>query len=1022
MEISPGIWFLVPNNVSDCSKFSIYIPNKKCEDMLRRDDLKIYKCKSIDFVRNLKLGRLNLELGELLNFSEDHINWEKTNDFEIINEDRKYHVVLNINIDNKCNEKLFMLCLGNDDYHIININEIHNDFFDFGLKNHLIKLNVKLIRDFLLKGLNNIELNGTPGQIHCFGERTFGLFCGKNHNRGSFSWCSGISLCGDGAILSFSHESFLLERSGHEVLKVVLKNFFQFKGETKKEKCVGFLGFSDYDSSNFIRNISNDNFIYSRGSLFESVELSNIEKSISNHKLDIIVINGNKEQKKPIHETKLSSKILKSYIFSGNLIIIGLCPWGWEYISGGRLNSHSISNGINKEMGMIFTNEYFCNEENYINIQNSSNCLLSSFYYWKELINSINKGIKNELNIDEYFLMTKDIECHLNMDLKTTEQNKILNLIVELLKKKTYLKLRPPFNMEEGINILNMAIACSRLIENKLDVIGDFQNKKYSFDDFDDWINANQFWKLEDNISDLYLSETYKELNLSTNELCCPVYDIPFEWQNTGVYIKYRKPLKVEFISGNKYCSFPFKSKIHIGSHSDFLRYKEKKILRRIPLINKIYNWNILESSCITIDSPCEGIVYFEYIPNIELSSTIEPLTKLNKDQSYNNIIGMIKFITLNEDEVELTPIYTIDKLKINTCLGDNRRVITDINVWTRIFSKENKKFSNLLPAWIELHGKKIILTIPSRVLYRINCFMVDDLLEFWDRVVDTQNELYYNYKWTKERIVCDTQISDGYMHSGYPILTHLDIVEEHLETGGLLDLKTLKKEGNWGIYHELGHNRQSDYWTFNGTEEVTVNLFTMYSYYKLHPNLYPFNISYVIDQISLGIEYLLEINSEKEVPENMELIFREKWMTNHGIAFCNYLILIILFGWDTFKTVFQVYDRLLEIDKEIIQTQNNEQKMATWIIIFSSVVGVNLKDFFFQWGWWFCMESAKSEIDIQTLCVRIQNHLMNIKKIYVKSEVSKDDIILGYEDLALINGWESWRIDSLEALLDIQY
>lgn len=251
--------------------------------------------------------------------------------------------------------------------------------------------------------------------------------------------------------------------------------------------------------------------------------------------------------------------------------------------------------------------------------------------------------------------------------------------------------------------------------------------------------------------------------------------------------------------------------------------------------------------------------------------------------------------------------------------------------------------------------------------------------------------------------------------------MTHLDMVEEQLESGGLLDLETLKTFGNWGLYHEIGHNRQSEYWTFSGTEEVTVNLFTMYSYYKLHSNLYPFKMEYVKDQISLGIEYLLEINSIKDTPENLEQIFKEKWITNHGIAFCNYLILFLTFGWDAFKTVFQVYDKLSDIDEELVQTQDNQQKMSMWIIIFSSVVGINLKNFFYQWGWWFCMERAKSEIDIQSLCVRIQNHLINIKNTFTKNRISEDDIVFGYEDLARINDWRDWSLDSLELLLDFQ-
>ena len=76
------------------------------------------------------------------------------------------------------------------------------------------------------------------------------------------------------------------------------------------------------------------------------------------------------------------------------------------------------------------------------------------------------------------------------------------------------------------------------------------------------------------------------------------------------------------------------------------------------------------------------------------------------------------------------------------------------------------------------------------------------------------------------ERYVVDVQISAGYMHSGYPIMTHDDVA------AALVDLEKLMHQGHggvWGFYHELGHNHQSRDWTFDGTSEVTVNLFTLY-------------------------------------------------------------------------------------------------------------------------------------------------------------------------------------------------
>ena len=60
-------------------------------------------------------------------------------------------------------------------------------------------------------------------------------------------------------------------------------------------------------------------------------------------------------------------------------------------------------------------------------------------------------------------------------------------------------------------------------------------------------------------------------------------------------------------------------------------------------------------------------------------------------------------------------------------------------------------------------------------------------------------------------------------MHSGYPIMTHLDAAER------MVNVELLSTKGDWGLFHEMGHNHQSPDWTFDGTTEVTCNLFALY-------------------------------------------------------------------------------------------------------------------------------------------------------------------------------------------------
>lgn len=62
-----------------------------------------------------------------------------------------------------------------------------------------------------------------------------------------------------------------------------------------------------------------------------------------------------------------------------------------------------------------------------------------------------------------------------------------------------------------------------------------------------------------------------------------------------------------------------------------------------------------------------------------------------------------------------------------------------------------------------------------------------------------------------------DLQPSAGYMHSGYPIVTGLDVATAS-NSGFIFNLQNLITKGSWGIFHENGHNVQRGWWTFDGT------------------------------------------------------------------------------------------------------------------------------------------------------------------------------------------------------------
>lgn len=231
---------------------------------------------------------------------------------------------------------------------------------------------------------------------------------------------------------------------------------------------------------------------------------------------------------------------------------------------------------------------------------------------------------------------------------------------------------------------------------------------------------------------------------------------------------------------------------------------------------------------------------------------------------------------------------------------------------------------------WAELGSRHVRLSVPSEFVRGI-----DDpapLLELWDRVIEACAELDGAPPPARpERIVPDVDISAGYMHAGYPVMTHLDAAP------WLVDLPRLAGEDGprvWGLWHELGHNRQHPDWTFDGTVEVTCNLYTLY----------------VLDRVS-GV-------TPAEHPRIAPLADRarahrdagadfEAWKRDPFLALAMYVELQQAFGWEAYREVFRRY-RALPDDA---RPADDDAKRDLWLSTWSAVVERDLGPFFTSWG-----------------------------------------------------------------------
>ena len=241
----------------------------------------------------------------------------------------------------------------------------------------------------------------------------------------------------------------------------------------------------------------------------------------------------------------------------------------------------------------------------------------------------------------------------------------------------------------------------------------------------------------------------------------------------------------------------------------------------------------------------------------------------------------------------------------------------------------EWKQLRDAPAPWGELETRKVVVTLPAGVLRTLEDPVA--LMKTWDETLDLIADLAAipRDRPRAERIVCDEQISAGYMHSGYPIMTWLDMPPR-------LVTETHMHKGDWGIGHEIGHNHQVGDWTFEGTGEVTCNLFTMY----------------VIDQLGgtkpangrVGLPVVAEKFKNYTAGGKPDFA---KWQADPFLVLAMYVQLQHAFGWDAYKKVFAEYRALPDAERP----KGNTEKMDQWMVRFSKTVNRNLGPFFRAWG-----------------------------------------------------------------------
>ena len=245
---------------------------------------------------------------------------------------------------------------------------------------------------------------------------------------------------------------------------------------------------------------------------------------------------------------------------------------------------------------------------------------------------------------------------------------------------------------------------------------------------------------------------------------------------------------------------------------------------------------------------------------------------------------------------------------------------VTDVHDW--------QMFLRGSPAPIaELQSDYFILTIPSWGIRNLD--LPNVTMEFWDDALQMEHNLSGFTPWPRvERAVFDVQISAGWMHSGYPFMAHTASVN------GVVNGSYMRQNGDWGMFHELGHNHQWMSSTLPGTTETTCNIYSV----KLMTELVGVNLSQGHSALNTQSR---NSRTETYFSGGSQISQWSVWT-----ALETYLQIQEEFGWEPLTAAYQEYYYNLTSQPSGDSAEFNEY--AKWISI---KTGYNMTSYLAAWG-----------------------------------------------------------------------
>ncbi|MCP4375509.1 MAG: hypothetical protein GY794_04955 [bacterium] len=240
---------------------------------------------------------------------------------------------------------------------------------------------------------------------------------------------------------------------------------------------------------------------------------------------------------------------------------------------------------------------------------------------------------------------------------------------------------------------------------------------------------------------------------------------------------------------------------------------------------------------------------------------------------------------------------------------------------------------------WAELESDKLVTTIPSSMIRKL-----DDptlVVTFWKKVADAQDDLSgRQIPRYQERMVCDIQISAGALHSGYPMMGHLNHAHD------LYDYAKVSKSGTWGWFHELGHNHQRAPW--RKPVEVSVNIFSMYTMETV--------VGLQTEQVNW---YKKCIPAARKFYASGLDDNKPAWTNGYALPLAMYMQMRKEFGWEFYKKIFRHYEKLGPAK----WPRKEQDRRDLWLVLSSQAAKRNLSPFYDRWGFT-TTDKAKAKIN----------------------------------------------------------